>query len=318
MLNSPYALIADIGGTNARFDLIRENSLEPRFIVNLSVDDFESIDLAIQAYLAQVDAVTPARFCIAIACPTHHDTIKMTNNGWVFSKEALCKQFSLERLDVINDYAAMAFAAAHLTADQCIQVGGGESLDAFPIAVLGAGTGLGVSGLVRSAGRAMPIVCEGGHVDFAPTTEQEIDILRWLMRHYDHVSAERLVSGMGIQNIYQALADIRGETVERLSPASISQRAFEHNDALARDTLEQFCQIYGSVAGNLALSYGAQGGVFVTGGIVPKMLKFFVESDFRKRFEAKGRFEDYLASIPTFVMTSEQPGLLGAAAAIQS
>ena len=318
MLNSPFALIADIGGTNARFALIREGSLDPRFIVNLSVDDYVSIDLAIDAYLTQVDAVTPTKFCIAIACPTHNDSIKMTNNGWAFSKEALRQRFNLERLDVINDYAAMAFAAANLTEDQVVQVGQGEPLDNFPIAVLGAGTGLGVSGLVRAKGLSMPVVSEGGHVDFAPTTEQEIEILRWLMRHYDHVSAERLVSGMGIQNIYHALADLRDEKVEAISPAAISQLALVSSDRLALDTLEQFCQIYGSVAGNLALSYGAQGGVFVTGGIVPRMLDYFQTSGFRERFTAKGRFSDYMSTIPTYVMVAEQPGLIGAAAALQS
>jgi glucokinase len=170
--------------------------------------------------------------------------------------------------------------------------------------------------LVRSGGATIPLVTEGGHVDFAPTTEQEVAILRWLLKRYERVSAERLVSGMGIQNIYQALAELRGSPVERISPAEISRLAFEERDQFALETLEQFCKIYGSVAGNLALSYGAQGGVFVTGGIVPKMLDFFIESGFRQRFEAKGRFDQYMASIPTYVMTAEEPGLIGAAAAL--
>ena len=311
-----FSLIADIGGTNARFAMAETGSIKPTNIRNLAVDDFESIELAIKQYLDDLGSDVPNQCCIAIACPTHNDTISMTNNGWVFSKRNLQDHFGIEQLSVINDYAAMAYAAANLKDDQLIQVGRGEPLDDFPIAVLGAGTGLGVSGLVRSGGATIPLVTEGGHVDFAPTTEQEVAILRWLLKRYERVSAERLVSGMGIQNIYQALAELRGSPVERMSPSEISRLAFEERDQFALETLEQFCKIYGSVAGNLALSYGAQGGVFVTGGIVPKMLDFFIESGFRQRFEAKGRFDQYMASIPTYVMTAEEPGLIGAAAAL--
>ena len=311
-----FSLIADIGGTNARFAMAETGSIQPTNIRNLAVDDFESIELAIKQYLDDLGSDVPNQCCIAIACPTHNDTISMTNNGWVFSKRNLQDHFGIEQLSVINDYAAMAYAAANWKDDQLIKVGRGEPLDDFPIAVLGAGTGLGVSGLVRSGGATIPLVTEGGHVDFAPTTEQEVAILRWLLKRYERVSAERLVSGMGIQNIYQALAELRGSPVERMSPAEISRLAFEERDQFALETLEQFCKIYGSVAGNLALSYGAQGGVFVTGGIVPKMLDFFIESGFRQRFEAKGRFDQYMASIPTYVMTAEEPGLIGAAAAL--
>ena len=314
-MTTPSALIADIGGTNARFALTFGESLEAQQIINLAVDDFTNIDLAIKSYLEQAGVVMPPRVCIAIACPTHNDRISMTNNGWVFSKSALQSGLGIKQLDVINDYAAMALAAPNLTDADRIKVGTGEPLPNFPVAVLGPGTGLGVAGLAHYQGHATPIVTEGGHVDFAPTNEQEIEILRFLLKKHEHVSAERLLSGMGLENIYQALAQMRGEKVELLKPAQISALAFDSRDELALATLDQFCAILGSVAGNTALTYGAQGGVFITGGIIPRMLEFFAQSSFRQRFEAKGRFVEYMQSIPTYVVTHKQPGLLGAAAA---
>ena len=314
-MTTPSALIADIGGTNARFAVTFGDSLEAQQIRNLAVDDYASIEIAIRDYLQQVELDMPASVCIAIACPTHNDRIKMTNNGWVFYKSELKQSLGITNLSVINDYAAMALAAPNLGAVERIQIGSGEPLTGFPVAVLGPGTGLGVSGLVHYLGHPAPVVTEGGHVDFAPTNEQEIEILRFLLRRHEHVSAERLLSGMGLENIYQALAEIRAEQVDALKPAQISALAFEHGDTLALATLDQFCAILGSVAGNTALTYGAQGGVFITGGIIPRMLDYFAQSSFRERFEAKGRFVEYMQAIPTYVMTHKQPGLLGAAAA---
>lgn len=312
----PSALIADIGGTNARFALISDGTASPKEARNLAVDDYPSIQDAIQSYLASVGVATPERCCIAIACPTHNDRIRMTNNGWVFSKQQLQSDLGFSGLKVINDYAAMALAAPCMEAEHLMQVGSGTQMAGFPVAVLGPGTGLGVSGLVSAGSHHIPVVTEGGHVDFAPTNEQEIELLRFLLKRYEHVSAERLLSGMGLENIYQGLASIRGLNVSPLKPAEISKAAFEEQDALALDTLDQFCATLGNVAGNCALTYGAQGGVFITGGIIPRMPEFFKASSFRARFEAKGRFVEYMQSIPTYLMQHPQPGLLGAAAAV--
>lgn len=313
--NKPFALVADVGGTNARFAIVSQGDTTPRHSINLSVDAFANIDLAIKHYIKQLGIDLPSRVCIAIACPTHMDRISMTNNGWVFSKSQLQSDLGIAELKVINDYAAMALAAPFLSEEEKMHVGGGEPMEGFPIAVLGPGTGLGVSGLVRANSQHIPVVTEGGHVDFAPTTEQEIEILRFLLQRYQHVSAERLLSGMGLENIYLALASIRGVQVEKLKPAQISEAAFQHQDPLAQDTLDQFCAILGSVAGNCALTYGAQGGVYITGGIIPRMPEFFAQSSFRERFEAKGRFVNYMQLIPTYLMLASQPGLIGAAAA---
>jgi glucokinase len=183
--------------------------------------------------------------------------------------------------------------------------------------MLGPGTGLGVGGLVRPQRNPVAVVTEGGHVDFAPTNELEIEILRYLWRDHAHVSVERLLSGMGLTNLHQAIATIRDRPAAALTPAQITTAALEGGDPLCLEVLNSFCAMLGSVAGNTALTLGAQGGVYITGGIIPRILAFFADSPFRERFEAKGRFRDYLAAIPTYVVTAEQPGLLGAAAVLR-
>ncbi len=321
-MSAEPGLVADIGGTNARFALVQPGELEPRHIHTLKVADFANIDVAIEAYLERVkpaleDGGAPRRACLAIACPVTRDRVEMTNSNWLFSKAELRKALGFSQLEVINDYAALAYAAPHLGADELHKVGGGDALQGQPLALLGPGTGLGVGGLVSQHGLSVPVVTEGGHVDFAPVNELEIEILRVLWQRHPHVSVERLLSGMGLTNLYQALASIRGQEPVALEPAEISRRAFTEQDRLCMEVLESFCAILGSVAGNMALSLGAQGGVYITGGIIPRMLDFFTQSAFRQRFEDKGRFQKYLAAIPTFVVIAEQPGLIGAAAALK-
>jgi glucokinase len=310
-------LVADIGGTNARFALHSDDDFTPRNIINLKVDAYPTIDDAIFDYLAQTGlSAVPQEVCLAMACPVSHDQIGLTNNAWSFSKSALRDHLNVSRLEVINDYSALAYAIPHLKADELHEVGQGKALSGHPLALLGPGTGLGVGGLVAFEAQPVALVTEGGHVEFAPTNELEMDILRFLWRTHEHVSVERLLSGMGLINLHQALAAIRDVKVEKLEPAQISQAALEENDPLAKEVLNVFCAILGSVAGNVALTLGALGGVYITGGIIPRMLDFFVESEFRKRFEAKGRFASYMAVIPTYVVTAQQPGLIGAYAAL--
>ncbi|WP_432698520.1 glucokinase [Marinobacterium sp. YM272] len=319
-LSDRYGLVADIGGTNARFALVAPGQLQPEQQLTLSVDDFDTIDAAIHTYLGQTGIGAermPLEACLAIACPTSGDLISMTNNGWCFSRSKLQPELGLRRLQVINDYAAQAYAAPHLKPHELFPVGGGEALDGYPIALIGPGTGLGAAGLVRNGGGPVALVTEGGHVDFAPCDELEMEVLRFLWRSHGHVSVERLLSGMGLTNLHQALSEIRGGSAEPLTPAQISARALEQGDSLCSETLDLFCAVLGSVAGNTALTLGAQGGVYITGGIIPRMLERFANSRFRERFEAKGRFQPYMAAIPTQVVIAEQPGLLGASAALQ-
>lgn len=319
-LSNRYALVADIGGTNARFALVAPGQLQPEQQLTLSVDDFETIDAAIRAYLSQtgIDATqVPVEACLAIACPTSGDLISMTNNGWCFSRSELQRDLGLSEFQVINDYAAQAYAAPHLKPDELFSVGGGKALQGYPIALIGPGTGLGVGGLIRDGDGQVALVTEGGHVDFAPGDELEMEVLRFLWRSHGHVSVERLLSGMGLSNLHQALSEIRGHRSEPLTPAEISIGALEQGDGLCAETLDLFHAILGGVAGNTALTLGAQGGVYITGGIIPRMLERFANSRFRERFEAKGRFQSYMAAIPTQVVIAEQPGLLGAAVALK-
>jgi len=183
-----------------------------------------------------------------------------------------------------------------------------------PIGVLGPGTGLGVSGLVPCESGWVALAGEGGHATMAPATDRESVVLDRLRRHFDHVSAERVLSGPGLVNIYTTLASIDGVPAKCYTPAQIADLGIRVEDPLCTETTAMFCSMLGTMAGNLALTLGARGGVYIGGGIVPRLGHAFVLSPFRQRFEAKGRFQPYLAAIPTFVVTHPLPAFLGCAA----
>ena len=317
--NSRFGLIADIGGTNARFALIPLNATSPKFIQHektLSCADHPSLVVAIQAYYAMVgvgsDDVEDST--IAVAGPVDGDWFEMTNNPWAFSIRAVQQELTFKHFSVINDFAAVAWCVGSVDADDYVAIGAGTPLPNTPIAVIGPGTGLGVGGLVPFSGGFIPLATEGGHSTFAPTNELELEIVHRLQKKYVRVSSERLLSGPGIVDLYQAIADIEGKKVTSLSAAEITKAAVSASDTLCVTTFSHFCAILGSVAGDLALIMGAKGGVYIGGGIVPRYIDFLKESPFRKRFEAKGRFSAYNAAIPTRVLTAAQPGLFGSAA----
>ena len=305
-------LLADIGGTNARFAL----EIAPRrfeAVVVYAAADFASLRAAMQTYLASalVKAVHPSGIrhaAIAIANPVDGDTISMTNHHWSFSTAALRGELGFETLLVVNDFTALAMALPHLSAAQRVQIGGGVELPGRPIGLIGPGTGLGVSGLIPVGDRWVALASEGGHATFAPGDEIEVDILRFLWREYGHVSAERLLSGTGLEVIYRSLSG------RMLGAADITRRALAGNCAESTRTVECFCAVLGTVAGNVALTLGATGGIYIGGGIVPRLGPLFEQSSFRTRFEAKGRLSGYLARIPTFLITEEYPAFLGVSA----
>ncbi len=314
------SLVADIGGTHARFALVLSGQLRPSQVRTLQVSGFANLSDAILAYFEQInlsERERPNEVCLAIAGPTGQDTVHITNNGWSFSQRALIRDLKLQRLTVINDFTAQAYAAPLLGAEDLVKIGSGTAQPDKALAILGPGTGLGVGGLLFDGASPVPLFSEGGHVDFAPCDEREMEVLRYLWKRFDHVSAERLLCGAGLTNLYEALSAIHGKIGQTLSPAQITEAAKAGNEALCRETVEMFCAMLGSVAGNTALTLGAHGGVYIAGGIIPKILDLFMASAFRARFEAKGRFQDYLANIPTWVVTAEHPGLLGAASALQ-
>ena len=306
--NQNYRLIADVGGTNARFAILSKDGVISGQ-KTLPCANYNAFVDAVQAFLKDSPTVTEA--AIAIANPITGDRIQMTNHAWSFSIEDTRKKLGLNRLIFKNDFTALAMSIPLLTQEQCRQIGGTQSVADSPIAVLGPGTGLGVSGLVPHAERWAALQGEGGHVSLAPANQREIDLLQELWKTWDHVSAERLISGMGLENTYVALCSLNGKQAEQLTAADISSRALSGEDTECVESLTIFCALLGSVAGNLALTLGATGGVYIGGGIVPRLGNFFGQSDFRSRFESKGRFTTYLEKIPVFVIDAPNPALIG-------
>lgn len=310
-------LLGDIGGTNARFALAHGDGSPLTDEMTLPTGQFPDLAAAAQAYLQQVGQAAVQEACIAIANPIDGDVLKMTNNHWQFSIEATRQALGLDKLLMLNDWEAMAMAAPALRGPDLEQIGSGEPVPDAPKGLIGPGTGLGVSSLVRSRrGDWVPIAGEGGHVSLSPTCEREADILRILWRTYPHVSAERAISGMGLENLYRAICELNRTEAEPLTAAQVTARALTAKDSACEEALERMCRLLGNAAANLAVTLGARGGIYIGGGIVGRLGDYFAQSGFRAAFEAKGRFEGYMQRIPTYVIRAEQPALIGCAMAL--
>ncbi len=320
--SSPARLLADVGGTNARFAWQAGPGAEIGELITLPCAQYPGPADAIAAYLSQLGRAAPPACAIAIANPVLGDIVKMTNHHWSFSITALRTQLGLQQLRVLNDFTALALALPLLAPDETRQVGGASGVAGSAVGLIGPGTGLGVSGLLPDGrGGWVPLEGEGGHVTLAGQTPREQAVLQWIAELYGHVSAERAVCGQGLADIRRALLaiDAPGAVVAELDAAGVTAGALEHHDPVCVDALELFCGFLGSVAGNLALTLGARGGVYIGGGIVPRLGLAFDRSPFRRRFEAKGRFASYLAPIPVFVIEAKQPpALRGAASALDA
>jgi glucokinase len=321
-MSTPYPrLLGDVGGTNARLALQSAPDAPIEHIVNLSCKDFAGPQEAIEHYLAQVlpkaGGVRPRSGVIGIANPILGDSISMTNAHWAFSISALRDALGLVDLRFLNDFTALALSLPALPAADLVQVGGGPAMPCMAKALVGAGTGLGVSGLLPVAGsdRWVPLEGEGGHVTLPAFDEHEAAVISVLRDTYGHVSAERALSGPGLLALYQAHARLAGLPAEDLSPADVSQRGLDGSCPLSVAALNTFCAMLGTVAADMAVTLGAQGGVYIGGGIVPRLGEFFARSPFRARFESKGRFNAYLARIPVYVIHSAYPALIGASRA---
>lgn len=312
------ALLGDIGGTNARFALLDAAGAITQTRV-LASEDHASLEAAIAAYFAaQAGRTPPRRAALAVASPVTGDRVAFTNHPWSFSIAALKRAFGFERLVVVNDFAASAMAVPRLRPEERLTIGGGTPVDGAPIGVLGPGTGLGVSGLITTAQGPMVIAGEGGHATMPAADARESAVLDHMRRRFDHVSAERVLSGPGLVNLYETLAEIDGVPAASFTPAQITDPAIGEKDPLCRAALAMFCAMLGTVAGDLALTLGARGGIYIAGGIVPRLGARFATSAFRARFEAKGRFSPYLAAIPTLVMTAAVPAFLGLGALLEA
>lgn len=316
MQSTQYSLVADIGGTNARFALVADNTtvaIEPR---NLRCAEYETIVDATLAYLDLVALGKPYQAAISIASPVTGDELNMMNHSWSFSVSEMRETLGLRHLKVLNDYTALALALPGLRDDQRLQVGEGQALASHPIAVLGPGTGLGVSAVAPAGNHWVPLESEGGHASYGPLNAREGAIIEIMRERLEHVSAESLVSGRGLSLIYEVITRLDQGVGVKLTPGEVSQRALELECPVAIETLSIFCNILGTVAGNLALTLGARGGVYIGGGIILRILDFFARSGFRERFEKHGRLTPYLRSIPTYVINTDYPALAGAVVAL--
>ncbi len=311
-------LLADIGGTHVRFALLPAGSSLPQDEISLQCADYRGLEEAAEFYLERVGhpAITDA--AIDVATAVTGDLVKLTNSPWAFSIEQARRRLKLNRFLVINDFTALALSLPKLQPEEVRKVGRGEGVPGTPIALIGAGTGLGVSALIPQGNRWIPLQGEGGHVAFSAMSEREDDVLRVLRERYGHVSAERLLSGPGLVNIYRALCEIAHVVPRNHSPEQVSHLGLSGDDVQCAQTLEIFCAALGTAAANLVVCFGARAAVYIGGGIVPKLGDYFDRSPFRSRFEHKGRFSAYVAQVPTYVILAQTPALRGLAVALEN
>lgn len=314
-------LVADIGGTNARFALMSEDGKLLGETGYFRCADYAAPEDAAAEFLRRAGNLRPSVAAFALAAPVNANDISspvsITNNSWVFTRERINAALGLAHLLLINDFEALALALPALTPEQ-YQLFAGPALAQVraPKAVIGPGTGLGVAGLVPVGLGWVAVPGEGGHATLAAADDFEANVLRVARGEFGHVSAERLLSGIGMPTLYQAVAQVLGERRETLAPEQIVKLA-QDNDAVAAKTIHLFCAMLGGFAGSVALTFGARGGVYIAGGIVPKLGGLFDAALFRERFEAKGRFREYLAAIPTPLLVAPDIALTGAGQAIR-
>jgi glucokinase len=309
-----YGLIADIGGTNARFAIVTDQGVDQ--IQVLSCAEFPSLTDAAQAYLAKACGKDrPQRAAFAIAGPVAGDAFSMANHHWKFSIRQTGQDLGMSQgFFVINDFEAVARGISNLTKADYSQIGGQQTPKQHgTIAIIGPGTGLGVASLFWDGQEYRPNAGEGGHVTMPAKTQREFDIFRTLYYKYHHISAERVCSGKGLINIYNAIRilDGRNEDLPERTAEQISEAAMNGTCNVSKETLDLMLTFLGRIAGNLALTLGASGGVYIAGGIPTKLGDYFSNSKFREEFEAKGRFKDYLAPIPTYLITHPNIAFLG-------
>ena len=306
-------LVADVGGTNCRVGLFNETSNTIGCIAEYRNRDYSCLEDVIGHWLAGLDAPAPTRGCIAAAAPPSGDRVNMINMGWSFSCRELANRFGLEQFLWLNDFQANAHALPHLGSDMLEPVCTGNPGEHRTLATVGPGTGLGGATLHWFDG--IPVAGDGepGHTGLSPATQLEIEIFKLLLQDHGDIYTELLVSGAGLARLYQAIAQLKGTRPEQLPPPEISRRALSAEDPLCVSALETFCALLGSACGDFILANGAYGGLFIAGGIVPRMTGFLQRSEFLSRMRAKGAMSQFLESVPVNIVTEPYPGLIGAA-----
>ena len=315
-------LLGDIGGTNARWAWQAAAGSSLQHYREYACSQFESVQAVIERYLSDEGLPQPAHAAFGIATPVTGDVVSMTNHHWTFSTQDLKQALNVRQCLVLNDFAAIAAALPALTDKDVRRIGGGQADPLAPMAVLGPGTGFGVASLIHTSSGAVVMDGEGGHVSLASSNARESAVIECLQKRFGHASAERAISGPGLVSLYRAICAIDGHTALDLKPSQVSAHALPGDTTdrhlACQEASKLFAAFLGSVAGNLALTLGARGGVYIGGGIVPRLGAAFDALGFRERFEDKGRFRSYLEKIPTCVITTPAPALYGAARALDA
>ena len=303
-------VLADVGGTNVRFAVLTGDVLSP--IERMAVCDYACLGDALAVFLRrQLDHAAICRAIFAVAGVVEGDRCALTNSPWVVEADELRARFRLTGIHIVNDFEAIAWALPSLTHHDLRMVGGREPAAGAPMVVLGPGTGLGVAAYVPHEKGGIVLRSEGGHATVPSGSLREDSVIEKLRRRFGHVSAERVLSGHGLENLYRTIASIDSLNVPERTAAEITRAALDDRCAASRAALDLFCAMFGDVAGNFALSFAAQGGVFIAGGIVPQLGDYLVRSQFRSRFEAKGRMSGYVEPIPAYLILHDDPAFIG-------
>ncbi len=309
-------LLGDIGGTNARFALFAGGKLGA--VEHYPVADYANIAAAIAAFLArQARSETISSAVLGVAGPVEEGRTELVNSGWVIDAAALRMGLGFHRVALVNDFEATAWALLKLVPEDLRPIGGGRAQPGRVMVALGPGTGLGLAAMIPGDPNRV-IATEGGHANLAASSEREDAVIAQMRRKFGRVSVERALSGPGLQNLYGAIAELDQTDVPARSAAEITQSAMDGTCPVSKAALDMFCAMLGSVSGDAALLFRARGGIYLAGGILPRIADYVAKSEFRARFEAKGRMRGYLATIPTSIIMHSDPAFLGLIAAIES
>ena len=309
--DAPPVLVADIGGTNARAGLVTEPGQAPETLFSRPTADFQGLAAFLQAAMEHLGGgYAPSRAICAVASPLQEDTVRLTNAGWTFSVSATKRSLGIDHLVLINDWVAQGWAVTRLQGSHRLQHNTGRPVSDAPRLALGPGTGLGSALITRCGDQWAVFATEGGHISFGITSRREAEVALHIQARFGHCSAERIASGVGMEAVHDALREIDGYPPQALSAETIAQKAVA-GDPLCAEVLTHFTAALGSAAGDLALATGARGGIYLGGGIIPALGDAFDWTGFLERFEAKGRFHDYLAAIPVYAIRHPAPALLG-------
>lgn len=306
-------LVADVGGTNTRIALYDVETGQFRALKTYLNREYARFDQVIEAWLDTLNEPAPVHGCIAVAAAPSEDKVTMLNMDWAFSCSEIASRFGFERFKWINDFAAIAYALPYLEAANRRTLHAGEPANTGKLAAVGPGTGLGGATIEEIDGDLHASACEPGHMSLAPASEMELKLFRLLMPRFGNIYAELLCSGPGLQRLYEALCELRQIQPDAATPLEVSARALRGDDKHCIQALELFCGMLGSICGDFVLANGAYRGLYLAGGIIPAIIPFLAESSFHDRFCDKGAMKDYLNTVPVYVITDAQPGLIGAA-----